>query len=292
MQRFGSFAVSFLLAAGYACGQQSSPTSVPAQAGTQQKRVTVYSVGPGVAAPQLLPLDLPPLSPEKCNSKQDGKVVLSILVDETGSARNIMFQHPLGTDLDKIALKIAALDRFTPGTHDGTPVVVAGSLEAKIQSCLVESLDSDGKKLSLLKLRSVPAQQLGGLPAPPDGAILTGATGEADPTSGAMNPKIAGTDAKLVVRVEGDVKAPVPLLQPAAPYSDAAREKKIEGVSLIGLIVDPQGMPQNIHVVRPLGYGLDEKAVETVRRYRFKPAMRNGEPIPLYVNVEMNFRLK
>jgi hypothetical protein len=43
--------------------------------------------------------------------------------------------------------------------------------------------------------------------------------------------------------------------------------------------------------VKPLGYGLSEKAIEAVSRYRFKPAMKNGEPVPVMVNVEVNFRL-
>jgi TonB family protein len=60
---------------------------------------------------------------------------------------------------------------------------------------------------------------------------------------------------------------------------------------LIGLIVDTQGMPQNLRVVRPLAYGLTEKAIEAVSKYRFKPAMRGGQPVPVYVTIEVNFHL-
>jgi len=95
-----------------------------------------------------------------------------------------------------------------------------------------------------------------------------------------------------LAQVGGRVSAPVPLFQPEAEFSDEARRAKYQGVCLVGLIVDAQGNPQNVHIVRPLGMGLDEKAMEAVRKYKFKPAMRDGKtPVPVYVNVEVNFRL-
>ena len=95
-----------------------------------------------------------------------------------------------------------------------------------------------------------------------------------------------------LAQVGGRVSAPVPLFQPDAEFSDEARRAKYQGVCLVSLIVDTQGNPQNVHVVRALGMGLDEKAMEAVRKYKFKPAMRDGKtPVPVQVNVEVNFRL-
>jgi TonB family protein len=95
-----------------------------------------------------------------------------------------------------------------------------------------------------------------------------------------------------LAQVGGRVSAPVPLFQPEAEFSDEARRAKYQGVCLVGLIVDAQGNPQNVHIVRPLGMGLDEKAMEAVRKYKFKPAMRDGKtPVAVPVNVEVNFRL-
>ena len=95
-----------------------------------------------------------------------------------------------------------------------------------------------------------------------------------------------------LAQVGGRVSAPVPLFEPEAEFSDEARRAKYQGVCLVGLIVDTQGNPQNVHIVRALGMGLDEKAMEAVRKYKFKPAMRDGKtPVPVYVNVEVNFRL-
>jgi protein TonB len=55
--------------------------------------------------------------------------------------------------------------------------------------------------------------------------------------------------------------------------------------------VDAQGNPQRVQVVHALGKGLDEKAVEAVRRYRFKPATLQGKPVAVELNIEVNFRL-
>jgi periplasmic protein TonB len=92
--------------------------------------------------------------------------------------------------------------------------------------------------------------------------------------------------------VGGGISAPVPLNSVEAEFSDEARRAKYQGVCLIQMIVDAQGNPQNPRVIRPLGMGLDEKALEAVRKYRFKPAMKDGKtPVPVMITVEVNFRL-
>jgi TonB family protein len=92
--------------------------------------------------------------------------------------------------------------------------------------------------------------------------------------------------------VGGGVSAPVALFQPEAEFSDEARRAKYQGVVVVSIIVDAQGNPQNPRVVRALGMGLDEKAVEAVKKYKFKPAMKDGKtPVPVMVSIEVNFRL-
>jgi protein TonB len=59
----------------------------------------------------------------------------------------------------------------------------------------------------------------------------------------------------------------------------------------VNLIVDTHGLPQNVRVIRGVGMGLDEKALEAVRQYKFKPAMEGGKPVPVQVNVEVNFQI-
>jgi protein TonB len=93
-------------------------------------------------------------------------------------------------------------------------------------------------------------------------------------------------------RVGGRISAPIPINNVEAEFSDEARRAKYQGVVLVSVIVDAQGNPQDPRVVRALGMGLDEKALEAVRKYRFKPAMRDGRtPVAVMVNVEVNFHL-
>ena len=89
----------------------------------------------------------------------------------------------------------------------------------------------------------------------------------------------------------GGVSNPIPLVSPEAEFSDEARRNKYQGICMIAIIVDAQGYPQNPRVIRSLGMGLDEKALEAVQKYRFKPAMKDGKPVASMINVEVNFRL-
>jgi TonB family protein len=72
-------------------------------------------------------------------------------------------------------------------------------------------------------------------------------------------------------------------------FSDEARRKKIQGVVTLSLVVDTNGQPTDVQVVGPLGHGLDEKAVEAVKQWRFRPAMKDGNPVAVKINVQVNF---
>jgi TonB family protein len=89
----------------------------------------------------------------------------------------------------------------------------------------------------------------------------------------------------------GGVSKPIPVVAPEAEFSDEARRQQYQGVCIVSIIVDAHGNPQNPRVTRPLGMGLDEKALEAVQKYRFKPAMKDGKPVASYVTVQINFRL-
>jgi TonB family protein len=60
---------------------------------------------------------------------------------------------------------------------------------------------------------------------------------------------------------------------------------------LLWIVVDAQGIVHNIRIAKHLGLGLDEEAVKTVSTWRFKPAMHQGVPVPVQVQVEVTFRL-
>jgi TonB family protein len=88
------------------------------------------------------------------------------------------------------------------------------------------------------------------------------------------------------------VSSPVLLNNVNVGYTDEARRAKYQGVCQVSVIVDAQGNPQNLRVVRGLGMGLNDKALEAVQKYKFKPAMLDGKtPVPVMISVEVNFRL-
>ena len=91
-------------------------------------------------------------------------------------------------------------------------------------------------------------------------------------------------------KIGGSVSPPTVIYQVDPEYSPDAKVAKFNGIVLVHLIVDVTGTPRNVQVLRGVGLGLDEKAVEAVKQYRFKPAMEGGEPVPVSVNIEVNFR--
>ena len=87
------------------------------------------------------------------------------------------------------------------------------------------------------------------------------------------------------------VTAPRAIYAPDPPYSEAARKGKYQGTCLLSLIVGPDGQPHDIQVVRALGMGLDEKAVNTVAQWKFQPGTKNGNPVAVHVVIEVTFHL-
>jgi periplasmic protein TonB len=94
-----------------------------------------------------------------------------------------------------------------------------------------------------------------------------------------------------VMSVGGGVSAPQVIHSVEPEFTPAARQANHEGTVAIQLIVDSQGNPQAIRVSRRLGMGLDEKAVEAVRQYRFRPAMYQGHPVAVQMIIEVEFHL-
>lgn len=94
-----------------------------------------------------------------------------------------------------------------------------------------------------------------------------------------------------VMSVGGGVSAPVLLHQVQPEFTDEARQAKLQGTVEIQLIVDAYGNPENITVVRHLGMGLDQKAIQAVRQYKFKPATYQGHPVAVRLMVDVDFHL-
>jgi protein TonB len=127
-----------------------------------------------------------------------------------------------------------------------------------------------------------------------NGGMGTGSHGGLGSGNGdGYGPGTGGNVGGGLRRVGDGVSPPKAIFQPEAEFSDEARRAKYEGTVVVTLIVDANGNPQNVHVTRTLGMGLDEKAVEAVQKYKFKPAVdqKTGKPVPVMVSVEVRFRL-
>jgi TonB family protein len=116
-------------------------------------------------------------------------------------------------------------------------------------------------------------------------------TGIGSGKGGGLGPGEGGGVGGGVYSVGGGVSAPIPIYKPEPPYSEEARKAKYQGTVVLFIIINASGTVSECRVIKPLGLGLDEKAAETVKTWKFKPAMRNGTPVPVQVTVEVSFRL-
>jgi TonB family protein len=124
-------------------------------------------------------------------------------------------------------------------------------------------------------------------PAPTNAAMLDGTGGGF--TGGAPLASLMPHEKIYSV---GNGVTPPKLIHAVDPqYSDEARKANYGGICVVRLIVDATGNPQHAYVYRPLGMGLDQKAIEAVRQFRFEPAMYQGHPVPVKIDQDVNFRI-
>jgi protein TonB len=124
------------------------------------------------------------------------------------------------------------------------------------------------------------------------GGMGSGKGGGVGPGSGAgYGPGHGGGFGGGAYKIGGGVSAPVPIYKPEPEYSEEARKAKFQGMVVLFVVVDEKGNPRDLKVIRPLGLGLDQKAIEAVQKWRFRPGMKDGHPVPVQATIEVNFRL-
>lgn len=101
----------------------------------------------------------------------------------------------------------------------------------------------------------------------------------------------AGVNAAVSSDTTDKVLRPRPTYTPEPEFSEQARHAKYQGTVVLGIIIDKAGKISRIRLERPLGMGLDENAMEGVKRWRFNPATRNGEPVAVAMSIEVSFNL-
>ena len=108
---------------------------------------------------------------------------------------------------------------------------------------------------------------------------------------GGFGPGEGGGVGGGVFRVGGGVTAPALLYKVEPEYSEEARKAKYQGTVVLYVEVDPNGKARNLRVVKSLGLGLDEKAIEAVNKWKFRPGYKDGKPVTVAATIEVNFRL-
>ena len=115
--------------------------------------------------------------------------------------------------------------------------------------------------------------------------------GEPDASLFAVGAGFTIEDDRDVRKLGGGVKAPVVISSAEPEFSEEARRNKMGGNVLVHVVVNEQGLPTRVRVVRGLGLGLDENAVKAVKTYRFKPAMEDGKAVAVEITVSVNFQI-
>jgi TonB family protein len=108
---------------------------------------------------------------------------------------------------------------------------------------------------------------------------------------GGVGPGSGGGFGDGVYRAGNGVSQPTLISKVEPEYSEEARKAKFQGVVVLQIVVDAKGNAVQPRVVKSLGLGLDEKAMEAVKQWKFKPGYKNGQPVAVAATVEVNFRL-
>lgn len=126
------------------------------------------------------------------------------------------------------------------------------------------------------------------LPVPEEPTVEEPA--EPDDSGAAEAPRPSEVNEEPVL-VQGEITKPVPIDAPTPRYTEAARRARIQGVVILQLVIEENGTVRSAQVLKGLPMGLSEAAVEAVRQWRFRPAMRDGEPVVVTWNLTVRFEL-
>jgi len=191
--------------------------------------------------------------------------------------------------VSKGRLPKAALKQFTP------PTAVALNPDPKLtmEPAIIAPPDARLPEVNMAQYGD-PLAKLGvGSNGPGSGGGMGSGVGTGvGPGKGAgFGPGEGGGVGGGVFRVGGGVTAPSLIYKVEPEYSEEARKAKYQGVVVLYVEVEPNGRAQNMRVIQSLGLGLDEKAMEAVKKWRFRPGNKNGKPVTVVATVEVSFRL-
>ncbi len=221
----------------------------------------------------------------------------------TGSKGSVLFDALIGTDgrtrklrtvkftsfaLEGVAHDYAWHCRYAPTIKNGQPMEVATQIEVNFDD--PQAAPASAPPHFRPQIFSMSGVQPPPTPPPPPAPPARDTKSTGSPLGLTLPSVDAPTSQAQTIP---PVISPPSISKKVEPnYSEEARKAKFEGTVVLSLVVDEQGLPQNIKVSRSLGLGLDEKAIEAVEQWRFTPGTKDGKPVPVIVTINVNFKLK
>jgi TonB family protein len=305
----------------------AAPTPPPPPVGDDAaKPIGPVRVSTGTAAGMIIS-KVDPVYPDEAKAAHvQGTVVLRATISKTGDVEklNVVSGPP--------ELMVSAIDavrqwKYKPYLLNGEPTEVQTtininfSLADSTATQAPTSQEYEAKVAALARAAQEYRDLIASAPAPPATAQAQAKLMQIEAELKQAQAQLAMQDARLnairtqyngepVRKVGGGVAAPVPIYQVEPQFTPEARKAKAAGMVVVQLIVDGQGLPQDVHVIRGFGIGPDGKpdpkmkkaarasaegmnqnAVNAVKQYKFKPAMEDGKPVAAQINIEVNFKI-
>ena len=236
------------------------------------RRVVTTVTQPKPVVTLVDPTDLPPLQPSKTQVGGGGG----------GGDRDVL-------QATKGKLPKLSMEQITPpvvvvrNEHPKLPVEPTVLVPPQVHLAM-NNLPNYGDPMSHASLPSNGTGAGGGIGSGSGGGVGSG-------KGPGFGPGEGGGTGGGIFHVGGGVSPPRAIYQPEPEFSEEARKAKYQGVCTLGLIVGTDGRPTNIHVIGSLGMGLDEKAIDAVKNWKFEPAMKDGHPVRVEIAVEVDFHL-
>ncbi|MGA2889132.1 MAG: energy transducer TonB [Terracidiphilus sp.] len=219
----------------------------------------VYTAGPGIVSPSVLKQASAAYPADASAEAVNGICILSLVVGADGVPTNIEVVTTHGAAFDAAAINAIKQSTFEPGTFDGKPVPV----------------------------RIYARTRFFGDRRPAVTRIM-----EFNIPGGGFSHSLRGADWPPHSIPPRNYDQPPFVIHWASPeFSDQARREKFQGVVLVSVLINEEGMPADPRVERSIGHGLDENALKSILQCRFKPAMKDGKPVATRIMMEVSFRL-
>jgi TonB family protein len=260
MRTSGLLLAVLALTAATAAAQQELPPS--AHEGPMQIKSApltpdkdgVYAAGPGIQMPVVLERATAAYPDDAAAGTVDGICVLSLVIGADGVPADIQVLTSHGAAFDAAAIEAVKQTKFSAGTLNDKPVPVRINVRFRF---------FEDRRPAIPRIMG-----RFGLSRGPD-----------------WRPGGPGAQSRSFD------KPPVAIHIANPEFSEEARKAKLQGVVLLSMLVTEEGLPTDIRLEKSLGMGLDEKAMQCASEYRFKPALKDGVPVPARITLEVNFRL-